>query len=334
MDSNLAFIIRNMKTYKHLLCSLALMLPALAAQAAWPDRPITLVVPFPPGGGTDVISRLIGKELGDRLGVNVIVENKAGAGGNIGTRYAANAKPDGYTVLMGTTAQTISAAIYKQPGYDLLKQLDSVVTINSSPMVLFTRNQLKVSSVNDVIELAKLKPGTLTYASAGYGTSSHMAAEAFSLATGIKLLHVPYQGASLAMGSLAAGQVDLDFDVLFGGKPMVMDNKVKVLGIGDVQRSPLMPELKTLSEQNPTLLKNYNEAAWNVLMVPKGTPVEIQQALNDKVKAILNDESFKARLKEMGSMPFWKNVSNSTSFVIDDVAKWKKVVYDANIERM
>ena len=323
-----------MKSHFGLVFSLLLMVPVASAQAAWPDRPITLVVPFPPGGGTDVIGRIIGKELGDRLGVSVIVENKSGAGGNIGTRYAANAKPDGYTVLMGTTAQTISAAIYKQPGYDLLKQLDSVVTINSSPMVLFTRKQLEANSVNELIQLAKQNPGTLSYASAGYGTSSHLAAEVFSLSTGIKLPHVPYQGAAYAMGSVAASQVDITFDVLAGGQQLVSDKKVKAVGMGDVERSPLMPDLKTLSEQNPELLKNYNEAAWNVLMVPTGTPPEIQQALNDKVKAILDDESVKARLRDMGSVPFWKSVPDSKRFVADDVAKWKKVVDDANIERM
>lgn len=321
-------------SYYGLVCSLLLMLPVASAHAAWPDRPITLVVPFPPGGGTDVIGRIIGKELGDRLGVSVIVENKSGAGGNIGTRYAANAKPDGYTVLMGTTAQTISAAIYKQPGYDLLKQLDSVVTINSSPMILFTRNHLEANSVNELIQLAKQNPGKISYASAGYGTSSHLAAEVFSMAAGIKLLHVPYQGAAYAMGSVAASQVDLTFDVLSGAKPLVMDKKVKAIGMGDVERSPLMPELKTLSEQNPELLKNYNEAAWNVLMVPTGTPAEIQQTLNDKVKAILEEESVKSRLMDMGSVPFWKSVSDSKRFVTEDVAKWKKVVDDANIERM
>lgn len=323
-----------MKKYCGVFCGALLTLAVAQAHAAWPERPITLVIPFPPGGGTDVIGRIIGKELGDSLGVNVVVENKSGAGGNIGTRYVTGAKPDGYTLLMGTTAQTISAALYKAPGYDLLKQLDAVVTINSGPMILFSRNSLEVSSVNDLIKLAKQNPEKISYASAGYGTSSHMAAEVFTLATGIRLLHVPYQGAAPAMGSVVAGQVDITFDMLSTARPFVMENKVKSIGMGGSERSPLMPELKSLSEQNPELLKSFNETAWNVLMVPKGTPVEIQQKINDKIKVILGDEKIKARLMDMGSVPFWKNVPDSGSFVADDVAKWKRVVEDANIERM
>src|SRR5256885_7891658 len=187
------------------------LVAASLVHAAWPDRQITLVVPFPAGGGTDVVGRIIAKELAQRLRVNVVVENRPGASGNIGARQVSKARPDGYTLLICTTAQTISGALYTQAGYDVVNDLEAISTINDSPLVLITRPGLQLSSVQDLIELARRSPGKLTYATPGYGSAGHMAAEALSLAADIRMLHIPYQGAAPMMADLVSGQVDIAF---------------------------------------------------------------------------------------------------------------------------
>lgn len=323
-----------MKRLLKLLWAGVLLSAVVGAHAAWPDRPITLVVPFPPGGGTDVVGRIIAKELGQRLGVAVVVENRPGASGNIGARFVAKARPDGYTLLVATTAQSISAALYRQAGYDLVNDLESVSTINEGPLVLITRPSLKISSVKDLIALARRSPGKLTYATPGYGTSAHMAAEVLSLATGIKMLHVPYQGAAPVLTDLMGGQVDLTFDLLTTARQHVLEGKVHRVGMTTRERSPLAPDWQTLSEQSPENLGNFHETAWNVLMAPKGTPAAVVQGINVQMKALLASDAVKEKLMDLGSIPLWKNLENTRSFVIEDVKKWKKVVHDAGIEKI
>ena len=274
------------------------------------------------------------KELGDRLGVSVVVENRSGAAGNIGSRHVANARPDGYTLLLGTTAQTISAALYKEPGYDFINDLEAIVTVNDGPLLLMTRPSWKVSSLNELLEYATATPGKLTDASAGHGTSAHMAAEVLSLATGIEMLHVPYQGSSPAMTDLMSGQVDVAFDLMVAGRQYVEDGKVNHVGVATRERSPLVPDWITLSEQNPELLGSFHETAWNVLMAPKGTPDDIILKINSEMKEILEKEEVRERFATLGNMTFWKNIDDTREFIKADVEKWHKVVADANIEKL
>lgn len=320
------------KFFKSILGGLLLSVSAIS-NAAWPERPISLVVPFPPGGATDIIGRVIAKELTEKLGVSVVVENRPGAAGNIGTRHVAKAKADGHTLLIGTTAQTISAAIYKNPGYDLVNDLESISTINEGPLILFTRPDLKVSNVKELIELAKNKPESITYATPGNGTSAHMAAEVFSLATGVKMVHVPYTGASPAMNDVMGGQVDIAFDLIVSAAPFIETGKVNGIGMATKERYPLLPNIPTLSEQNPENLQGFNETAWNVLMSPKDTPTEIVIKLNNIMKDILADETVINKFAELKNVAIWKNPEESHQFVVDDVNKWHSVVKDANIQK-
>ncbi len=324
----------HMKKTPKFLCGGIFVLAATVAHASWPTKSVTLVVPFPPGGGTDIVGRIIAKELGSYLGTTVVVENRPGASGNIGSRHVARSKPDGYTLLMATTAQSISAAIYKQPGYALLEDLEAVSTINEVPLVLIARPGLKLSSAKELIEHARRNPGKLTYATPGYGTSAHMAAEVLNLATGIKMLHVPYQGAAPVLTDLVGGQVDITFDLLITAKSYVQEGKVNRIGLATRERSPLVPGWPTLSEQSPENLRDFNETAWNVIMAPKGTPAAVIARINAHLKQILASDEMKNRLMEIGSVPFWKNVEASKSFVASDVNKWKKVVHDAGIEKI
>lgn len=310
-----------------------LLVTANMANAAWPDRPVTLVVPFPPGGGTDIVGRLISKELSDRLGVSVVVENRPGAAGNIGARYVAKAKADGYTLLLGTTAQSISAAIYNNPGYDFVNDFESIVTVNEGPLVLFSRPNLDVSSIKDLVKMAKEKPGTITYASPGNGTSAHMAAEVFSLATGVQMIHVPYTGAAPAMNDVMSGQVDIAFDLILSALPFINSEKVKGLGIATKERYSLEPNILTLAEQSPENLGEFHETAWNVLMAPKGTPSHIVDKLNETMKEVLNSEPVKQKFSEMRNVSMWKTIQDSEKFVANDVEKWKAVVEEAKIQK-
>lgn len=310
------------------------LVAASLVHAAWPDRQVTLVVPFPAGGGTDVVGRIIAKELAQRLRVNVVVENRPGASGNIGARQVSKASPDGYTLLICTTAQTISGALYTQAGYDVANDLEAISTINDSPLVLITRPGLQLSSVQDLIELARRSPGKLTYATPGYGSAGHMAAEALSLAADIRMLHIPYQGAAPMMADLVSGQVDIAFDLLITAKQYVNQGKVNRVGVATRERSPLMPDWQTLSEQSPARLGNFNETSWNVLMAPKGTPAAIVNAINAQMKNILADEKVQRKFMELGSIPLWKSVDSTKAFVSDDARKWRKVVSDAGIAKI
>lgn len=323
-----------MKEILKLLCSSVLLIASGMVHAAWPDKPITLVVPFPPGGGTDMVGRILAKEISQHLGVSVVVENRPGASGNIGSRHVAKSRPDGHTLLIATTAQSISAALYKQAGYDLAVDLETISTINESPLVLISRPGLRIDSVKDLIALARSSPGKLTYATPGYGTSAHMAAEVLSLATGIKMLHVPYQGAAPVLTDLMGGQVDITFDLLVTAKPYVAMGKVHRVGMATRERSPLMPDWQTLSEQNPDNLRHFNETAWNVLMAPKGTPAAVLKKLNAMMKDILSNDAVKEKLVDIGSIPYWKSLDDSKVFLVNDINKWKKVVQDAGIEKI
>lgn len=322
-----------MKNKLSLILAGLLLSTTTLAQAAWPERPISLIVPFPPGGATDIIGRLVSKELSDRLGVSVVVENRSGAAGNIGSRYVAQSKPDGYTLLVATTAQTIGTALYKNLGYDLLGDLDSVSTINDGPLILMSNLGLGVSNINELIEAAKNKPQGLTYATPGYGSSAHMAAEVFGLVTGANLVHVPYQGAAPAMNDLISGQVDIAFDLILSARQFVEDKRVQRIGIATRERSPLAPDWPTLAEQHDELA-GFNETAWNVLMVPKDTPADIVQTLNGHLKEILESEHVKEKFAELGNLAIWNTVEDTREFIVQDVEKWKAVIRDANIEQL
>ena len=256
--------------------SLTVAAPVLAQ--SWPNKPVRMVVPFPPGGATDAAARIYAQQLGDFLGQSVVVENKAGAGGEIGAEYVAKSAPDGYTLLMGALgSHAIHAALPDKPGYDFGTAFVGVSMATSMPMALAVNSKIAANNVQELIALAKRQPGTLTFGSAGPGTSQHMAGELFQALTGTRLMHVPYRGSGPAITDLLGGQIDMVFETLPALLPQVASGKIRLLGVTTAKRATALPELPTLMEQG---VKGYSVATAYALLAPAGTPAGIVERLS------------------------------------------------------
>jgi tripartite-type tricarboxylate transporter receptor subunit TctC len=248
-----------------------------AAAAAWPEKPVTLVVPYPPGGPTDIVARVVAQGLGDALGQTVIVDNRSGAGGNIGADMVAKSAPDGYTLLLATTAHAINMSLFKNLGYDTQTSFAPVSLLTKGPLVIVTRPGLPVHSVGELIALAKQRAGQLTFASSGNGQSTHLSAELFNTLAGTRMVHVPYRGSAPALTDVMGGQADLMFDTMLSSMPYVKAGKLQALAVTGAERSPAAPDLPTVAEAG---LKNYEATAWNGLLAPVGTPPAVVQKLS------------------------------------------------------
>lgn len=284
------------------LRSLALLLSAAvfsaAAAAAYPERPVTLVVPFPPGGATDVIARIVAKDLGQRLGQPVIVENKAGAGTVIGAGFVAQSPADGYTLLISSnTTFTVNPALRAKLPYDPQKSFESVGMLGTSPLVLLANPAVPARSVKDVIALAKAKPGKLAYGSFGAGTTSHIAGEMFKLAAGIDLLHVAYKGSAPAMTDLIAGQVQFTFDTNVAALPMLQAGKVKAIAVTSAKRSPSMPDVPTIAESG---YPGFEMVPWITIVAPRGLPQPVQKTLGKALADTMTDAAVRGSLEKAG----------------------------------
>ncbi len=302
-----------------------------SAQNTWPARPVTLIVPYPAGGATDVVGRMVAKHLGEQLGVSVVVENRAGASGNIAGRAAARAKADGYTLFLATTAQSINMAIFSEPGYDLAQDFQAVATINEGPMLLLASKQLPFSTIEGMLSHVASQKQELRYASAGNGTSSHMTAEIFSHLADVKMQHIPYIGAAPALNALLGGQVDIAFDALMTTLPHVREGKLNALGVTTLERSRIASEIPTISEQNIPPLKGFNEMLWNAVLVPKGTDTAVVGKLSQALKEALAAEALQKRFHEMGNEVTWRDPAGSQSFVSNDVKQWRERVKALNL---
>jgi tripartite-type tricarboxylate transporter receptor subunit TctC len=300
-----------------------------SAQAqAYPARPVTLVVPYPPGGSADILARLVGQQLGTRLGQPLIVENKGGAGTAIGAKAVAQAAPDGYTLLLGTvSSQAINPAMNKV-GYDPTKDFLAVSPVAAIPFVLVANPSLQARSVADVIAMAKAQPGKLAYASAGPGTSNHLAGELLASRAKIKLLHVPYKGSAPALTDVVGGQVPLMFDLITTSLPMLQAGKVKALAVTSRTRSTLLPDVPTVSE---SALADYEVSAWFGVFAPVGTPQAIVSRLNTELTAILQAPDMQKRLRDMGAEAQTGTPEAYTRYVRDEAKKWSGVVRQAGL---
>ncbi len=300
-----------------------LALSAMTASAAgWPAQPITMVVPYPPGGPTDIVARVVAQELGNRLDQTVIVDNRGGAGGNIGAELVARSKPDGYTLLVATTAHAINMSLFKNLSYDTRKSFEPISLLTEGPLVLVTRPDLGASSVADLIAMAKASKKGMTFASSGNGQSTHLAAELFAAMAGVKLVHVPYRGSSPALTDLMGGQVDMMFNTMLSSMPYVKDGKLKALAVTSAQRSDAMPDLPTVAE---TGLTGYEATAWNGLMAPAGTPADIVQTLNTNLKAVLELPAVKEKFAAQGFAAHWMTPGDYKGFVNNEITKWADV---------
>lgn len=311
--------------YLHwLAAALWLALPAAApAQQAYPSKPVRVVVPYPPGGPTDIVARTVSQKLAEQTGQSFVVENRAGAGGNLGAELVARAQPDGYTLLVATTAHAINPSLFRNLSYQLAKDLAPVSLLTSGPLVLVTNPSAGVSNVQELIALAKSKPGSLNFASSGNGQSTHLAAELFNSQAGIKMTHLPYKGSAPALADLMAGQASLMFDTMLSAMPHVRSGRLRALAVTSSARSPAAPDVPTVAESG---LPGYEAIAWNGLMVPAGTPTETVARLSALVRAVLEQPDVKERFASQGFAAAWMQPDAFGRFLQTEIDKWAAVV--------
>ena len=306
---------------------LAPVLIAFAAGAfaqAYPTRPIKLVVPFPPAGSTDLSARAMAGKLGERLGHPIVIENKPGAGGNIGADQVAKAAPDGYTLLVGTVGtHAINSSLYSKMPYDHLKDFAPVILLSTTPNVLVVYPGWPVQSVADVIRAAKAKPGEVTFASSGSGTSIHLSGELFKAMAGLEMTHVPYKGSGPMQIDLISGQVNMSFDNLSAAMAQIKAGKLRALAVTGGTRSPMLPEVPTVAEAG---LPGYEATSWNAVFAPAGTPKEIVEKLAREIDAILKSPETRKFFAEQGGEVGGGTPAELAAFVRAESAKWSKVV--------
>jgi tripartite-type tricarboxylate transporter receptor subunit TctC len=302
------------------MLSLATAAPALAA--GYPDRPVHWIVPYPPGGTTDLLARLIGQYLSEHLGQTFIIENRAGGGNNIGTEFVARAAADGYTVLLVNPANGINQTLYKNLKFDILKDFVPIGGITRVPNVMEVTPGFPSKTVAEFIAYAKEHPGKVNMASSGTGTSVHMSGELLMAMTGIKMAHVPYRGAAPALTDLMAGTVDVIFDNMPSSIGFIHAGKIRAIAVTTDKRSPAMPDIPTVAETVP----GYEASAWFGMAAPKGTPQEVIDKINATINEALKDPKMIARLAELGGTPMPGTPADFGKIMSDEVAKWKKVV--------
>jgi tripartite-type tricarboxylate transporter receptor subunit TctC len=302
---------------------LLLALVAFPAFAdTWPSRPIKLVVPYPPGGSTDVTARVIAENLRPLLGQSVVVDNRPGAGGNIGAEAVAKSAPDGYTLLMATSTHVTNMSLYKNLPYDFVQDLAPVSQITFIPNVLVVGANLPVGNLAEFIAYVKSGKYTVNYGTAGNGSSQHLSSALFNSMVAGNMVHVPYKGGAPATADLLAGQIQAYFGPLVEVLPHIRGGKVKALGITTKKRSPLLPEVPTIAEALP----GYEVALWNAILAPARTPADIVNKLNEAIVKVLNQADVKARLAEQGSEPVGNSPAEFRQFIAAEVGKWKELV--------
>jgi tripartite-type tricarboxylate transporter receptor subunit TctC len=306
------------------LAGLALSLaPALAAAQAWPSKPLKLIVPFTAGGSTDTVARIVAEKLTTRLGQPVIVDNRAGAGGAIGSDVAAKSPPDGYTMLVGTSStMAIAPYVYTKLPYEPTRDFAPVTLLGTADIMIVVNSQVPVHNVHELLAYAKANPGKLTFASGGNGSISHLLGEYFKSMAGIDMLHVPYKGDAQMVTDLLGGQVDMAFGTAVAFLPYVKSGKVRALAVTNPKRSTTQTQLPTVSESG---VPGYEAVQWFGIAVPTGTPKEIVQRLSDEIRAILALPDVRARFAELGFDVVGDTPDEFAAFLRAENAKWKKI---------
>lgn len=304
---------------------------AAGAQAqSYPAKPIRLILPFPPGGGTDVVGRLLAQKLGQALGQQVIVDNRAGAGGRIGTDLAAKSPPDGYTLLLATSSvMGTGPALYQKLPFDMPKDFAPVSLVAYTAYVLVAHPSVPAKSVKELVALAKSKPGRLTYASSGAGGAAHLSGELFSAMAGVKLIHVAYKGSSPGMLSVVSGETDLMFNNALPALPQVKNGRLRALGVTTPQRSAVLPEVPTITESG---LKGFEVQQNYGVLAPAGTPREIVARLNQEIGKLMRTEDAKSRLLADGSEAKVSTPEELERMIVAEIAKWSRVIRQVGIK--
>lgn len=304
------------------LAGAALVTPALAQGQAYPAKPIRLVVPFPAGGATDIFARAVSQKLGERLGNAVVVDNKPGAGGTIGSDLVAKAPADGYTLLLATSStHSIGPSFGKVP-YDAVNDFTPISHVGNAPSLMLVPNSAPAKTVKEWVDYARTNPGKLNYASSGNGTVVHLGTEYFKATAGLFLVHIPYRGTALAIPDLVSGKVDVLFDSLPSGLPHVKEGRLRALGVTSAKRSPLLPDLPAIAESVP----GYETVTWFGLYGPRGVAPEIVNRLSNAINQALQDADVKDRLARLGIEPAGGTPQQFAAMANADRAKWKKII--------
>ena len=315
------------------ICLIAMGISAIASISAasaldYPTRPVRWIVGYPPGGATDIIARLIGQRLSERLGQQFVVENKPGAGNNIATESVVNAAPDGYTLLLVNPANYINASLYANLKFNVVRDIAPVAAFNRVPNVMTVNDDVPAKTVAEFMAYVKANPGKVNLASSGNGTSVHLSGEMFMAMTGIKMQHVPYRGAAPAITDLLGGQVQLIFDNMPSILQHIRAGSLRALAVTSTTRSPLLPDVPTLADTVP----GYEASALFGMGVPKNTPKEIIEKLNKEVNAVLAEPAIKARLIDLGGEPLIGPPEAFGTMIVAETEKWKKVVEGAGLK--
>jgi tripartite-type tricarboxylate transporter receptor subunit TctC len=310
------------------LAALLLALP-LTAFSQYPQRAIKLIVPFPPAGATDIVGRIVAQKLSERLGQAVVVENRPGAGGSIGSDLVAKSPPDGYTLLMATSStHSIGPALQKLP-YDPIKDFAQITQVATVPDVLVVSPKLPVANVKELIAYARERPGKLNFASSGIGTVVHLNGELFKMLTGLDIVHVPYKGTALSIPDLASGNVSILFDSLASAMPNIKAGTVKALAINAARRSPLLPDVPTLAEAG---LPAFDRHTWFGMFAPAGTPAEIVRRIQTEVVAALKAPDLRERFDAVGAEPVGSTTEQFVERIRSDGVRWAEVIKAGNVK--
>lgn len=299
---------------------------AAAADAAadYPQRTISWVVPFPPGGAMDAIARVLSESMSQDLGQSIVVENKPGAGGNIGANYVAKAKPDGYTIMIAANGMAVNPFLYSSLNYDPIKDFEPISLLAAVPNILVTQaERTDVNSLEDVIKQVKANPGKYTYASAGVGTSIHLAGALFTYTGGLDMLHVPYKGSGPAVTDLVGGQVDYMFDSITSAKPHIEAGKLKALAVTTKERSSTLPDLPTVAESG---MDGYELTPWFATFAPAGTPPEIIEKLHGSMMKAMQSDRVKQIFATIGAEHIGSTPQELADYVAAEAAKWEKII--------
>jgi tripartite-type tricarboxylate transporter receptor subunit TctC len=294
---------------------------AWAQSPSWPTKPVRVIVPYPPGGPTDVVARVLFQQVAESTGQAFVIDHRPGAGGNIGAEWVARSAPDGYTLLVATTAHAINASLFKKLNYDVLKDLAPVSLLTQGPLVLVTQPQSPWHNVRELIDWARRQP--VTFASSGNGQSTHLSAELFNAMAGIKMIHVPYKGSAPALSDVMAGQVHVMFDTSLTAMPLVRSGKLKALGVTSEQRSSVVPGVPTISESG---LAGYQVLAWNGVLAPSGTPDAIIQVLNEHIRKAMQLPQVKEQFAAQGFQAASNTPDQFRVFLQKEVEQWARTV--------
>lgn len=301
----------------------------LAQAQGYPVKPVRFIIPFPPGGATDIMGRMAADTLSKAWGVQVVADNRPGAGGNIGAELCAKSPPDGYTICMMTVAQSISPSIYSKLSFDPLKDFAHVTLMAILPSLLMVHPSVPAKNVKELIALAKARPGALSYASTGNGTSPHMLMEMFKNMTGVNMVHIPYKGAAPAMIDQISGQVEVAFSTAIAALPFVQQGKVRALAVSTIDRFPPLPDLPTIDQAG---LKGFNGSSWQGVVMPAGTPRDIVNRAHAELSKMLKASANKEKILGMGGIASGNSPDEFAAFVKAEMEKWAKVAKTAKVK--